>query len=95
MLTLYSSLLVVFAADSIFNWEAERNFKRLVEENPELVQAARRGDSVIDTETGLPKSEVNGFDGSSDEKGEGRKFSLVTNDQRRGSLTTRAESESK
>ena len=43
---------LVFAADSIWNWEAERNFKILKEQNPELVQAAQRGNSVIDPETG-------------------------------------------
>ena len=45
---------LVFAADSIWTWEAERNFRLLKEQNPELVQAAQRGHSVIDPETGLP-----------------------------------------
>jgi len=44
---------LLFAADSIWNWEAERNFAILKEQNPELVQAARRGNSVVDPETGL------------------------------------------
>ena len=44
---------LVFASDSIWNWEAERNFKILKEQNPELVQAARRGHSVVDPETGV------------------------------------------
>lgn len=43
---------LVFASDSIWNWEAERNFAVLVEQNPELVQAAHRGNSVVDPETG-------------------------------------------
>ena len=47
---------LLFAADSIWNWEAERNFAILKEQNPELVQAAQRGASVIDPETGLPKT---------------------------------------
>ncbi len=47
---------LVFACDSIWNWEAEKNFAILKEENPDLVQAAKRGDSVIDPETGLPSS---------------------------------------
>lgn len=47
---------LVFAADSIWNWEAERNFKILKEQNPELVQAAHRGQSInLDPETGLPQ----------------------------------------
>ncbi|KAL9009595.1 MAG: hypothetical protein Q9180_009385, partial [Flavoplaca navasiana] len=45
---------LVFAADSIWNWEAERNFKILKEQNPELGQAAQRGHSALDAETGLP-----------------------------------------
>ena len=45
---------LVFASDSIWNWEAEKNYAILIEENPELVQAARRGTTVIDPETGLP-----------------------------------------
>ncbi|KAL9127149.1 MAG: hypothetical protein Q9217_003919 [Psora testacea] len=44
---------LVFAADSIWNWEAERNFKILKEQNPELVQAAQRGHSVVDPEGGV------------------------------------------
>ncbi len=44
---------LVFASDSIWNWEAERNFKILKEQNPELVQAAQRGNSVVDPESGL------------------------------------------
>lgn len=44
---------LLFASDSIWNWEAERNFAVLKEQNPELVQAARRGNSVVDPETGL------------------------------------------
>lgn len=45
---------LVFASDSIWTWEAERNFAILKEQNPELVQAAQRGNSVIDPETGMP-----------------------------------------
>ena len=44
---------LVFASDSIWNWDAERNFKILKEQNPELVQAAQRGNSVVDPESGL------------------------------------------
>ena len=44
---------LVFASDSIWTWEAEKNFKILKEQNPQLVQAARRGHSVVDPETGL------------------------------------------
>lgn len=47
---------LVFASDSIWNWEAERNFKILKEQNPELVQAARRGNSVVDPETGTKRT---------------------------------------
>lgn len=56
---------LLFASDSIWNWEAERNFALLKEQNPELVQAAQRGHLVIDPETGLPRQ---GSDGVVDEK---------------------------
>ncbi|KAI9850367.1 MAG: hypothetical protein M1838_005757 [Thelocarpon superellum] len=49
---------LLFASDSIWTWEAEKNFARLKEENPDLVQAAARGASVIDPETGLPRDTV-------------------------------------
>ena len=49
---------LVFASDSIWNWEAERNFKLLKEQNPQLVQAAQRGHSVVDPETGLKSGSV-------------------------------------
>lgn len=44
---------LVFACDSIWTWDAEREFARLKEENPDLVQAARLGEGVVDPETGL------------------------------------------
>lgn len=47
---------LVFAADSIWNWEAEKNYKILKEQNPELVQAAQRGHSVVDPETGVKRT---------------------------------------
>lgn len=44
---------LVFAADSPWVWDAEANFKRLKEENPDLVSAvASRGNSVVDPEVG-------------------------------------------
>ncbi|MCJ1475719.1 hypothetical protein MMC13_004382 [Lambiella insularis] len=49
---------LVFAAHSIWNWEAEKNFLVLKEQNPELIQAAQRGRSVVDPETGLRKDSV-------------------------------------
>src|SRR3954464_5475668 len=52
---------LVFAADSPWVWDAERNFKKLSEENPQLVQAARRGESIVDSETGLPRSRKQSF----------------------------------
>lgn len=47
---------LVFASDSIWNWEAEKNYALLKEQNPELVQAAQRGNSVIDPEGGAVRS---------------------------------------
>ena len=40
---------LLFAADSIWNWDAEKNFARIKEEHPELVQAARSGSIAIPT----------------------------------------------
>ena len=44
---------LVFASDSIWTWNAEKNYKFLCEQNPQLVQAARRGQSVVDPESGM------------------------------------------
>lgn len=65
---------LVFASDSIWNWDAEKNFAILKEENPELVQAARRGSSVV----GDAGRRSSGF---SAEKGESRKASLVAGER--------------
>ena len=48
---------LLFAADSIWNWEAEKHYKILKERNPELVQAAERGNSVV-SESGIRKGSV-------------------------------------
>ena len=61
---------LVFASDSIWNWEAEKNFARLKEENPDLIQAAQRGHSVVDPETGQVRRR-------SSAAPTGQKFSLV------------------
>lgn len=57
---------LVFASDSIWTWEAEKNFARLKEENPQLVQAAKSGHGVVDPEHGILAS---------------RKGSLITRSQ--------------
>lgn len=44
---------LVFASDSIWNWEAEKNFARLKAENPDLVRAAHKGHGVVDSEAGV------------------------------------------
>lgn len=72
---------LVFASDSIWAWDAEKNFAILKEENPELVQAARRGSSVAVGDA------VRRGSGISVEKDEGRKASLVAG-ERRVSLTS-------
>jgi hypothetical protein len=41
---------LLFAADTPWTWDAERNFAILKEQNPELVQAAGRGHSIVDPE---------------------------------------------
>lgn len=52
---------LVFAADTPWVWDAERNFKKLSEENPQLVQAARRRQSIVEPETGLLRSRKQSF----------------------------------
>ena len=37
---------LLFASPSWWNWDAEKTYARLKEENPELVQAAQRGQSI-------------------------------------------------
>jgi len=44
---------LLFASPSWWNWEAEKNFGLLKAQNPELAQAGRRRNSVIDNEIGL------------------------------------------
>lgn len=44
---------LLFEADSIWNWAAEKNFAKLKLENPDLVAAASRGNSVVDPERGV------------------------------------------
>ncbi|KAL3418715.1 hypothetical protein PVAG01_10431 [Phlyctema vagabunda] len=46
---------LLFAADTPWNWDAERNFAILKAENPDLIQAARQKQSVLDPESGLVK----------------------------------------
>ena len=46
---------LLFATDSWWNWEAERTYKMLKEQNPELVQAAQHGEGVVGTETSLKR----------------------------------------
>lgn len=65
---------LVFASDSIWNWEAERNFALLKDENPDLVRAAKTGHGVLDTEAALPASRRQGH---------------VSTDRRRASLVVR------
>lgn len=70
---------LLFAAESPFVWDAERNYRILVEENPELVRAAKRGSMVAGDLEGQLRS------GSDAGGGGGRKFSLATGRERRAS----------
>ncbi|KAK5117409.1 hypothetical protein LTR62_006028 [Meristemomyces frigidus] len=47
---------LLFAADSPWVWAAEREFARLKAENPDLVSAASRGNSIVDPEMGTMKA---------------------------------------
>lgn len=44
---------LVFASDSIWNWDAEKNFARLKAENPDLIRSAHMGHGVVGPETGV------------------------------------------
>lgn len=44
---------LVFASDSIWVWDAEKNFARLKDENPELIKAAKSGHRSSDAEKGV------------------------------------------
>ncbi|OTA76658.1 hypothetical protein M434DRAFT_38815 [Hypoxylon sp. CO27-5] len=46
---------LLFAAPTPWVWDAEKTFARLKEEQPELVQAAKRGEHVVDPEAGILK----------------------------------------
>jgi hypothetical protein len=62
---------LLFAANTPWVWDAERNYRILVEENPDLVQAARRGSMTAgDLEEQLRK-------GSVASQGERRRVSLA------------------
>ena len=52
---------LLFASPSWWNWEAERTYEMLKEQNPELVQAAQRGSSVVDPETGVKRRSGRGL----------------------------------
>jgi hypothetical protein len=70
---------LLFAADSPWVWDAEKNYRTLVEENPDLVQAARHGSMAGgDLEEALRRRSSAGGAG-------GRKFSLATGNERRTS----------
>lgn len=44
---------LVFASDSIWNWEAEKNFAKLKAENPDLIQTGNRTNGVVVAEKGV------------------------------------------
>lgn len=67
---------LVFAADSIWNWDAEKNFKILKEENPDLIQAARRKGSVARASGGYEEDGKRASFVGSEKVGE-RRASLV------------------
>ena len=81
---------LLFAADTPWNWDAEENYKRLAAENPQLVQAAQRSQSV-DTEAGKPTSSSRrgsyaAVYGPSENKGAQRKRSMVNGDEKAKSV---------
>ncbi|KAI8304554.1 Sugar transporter STL1 [Colletotrichum sp. SAR11_59] len=47
---------LVFASDSIWNWDAEKKFAELKAENPALVRAAKKGHQIDHAEAGVVSS---------------------------------------
>ncbi|RMY75316.1 hypothetical protein D0862_13949, partial [Hortaea werneckii] len=64
---------LVFAADSVWTWDAEKHFAKLKEQNPDLVQAARRGSSVGEAQVGVMRR----FSLEENEKEGARRVSLA------------------
>ena len=48
---------LLFEADSPWVWDAEKHFAKLLEENPNRILAASRGNSVVDPEAGVKKAD--------------------------------------
>ncbi|KAK2048795.1 hexose transporter [Colletotrichum somersetense] len=53
---------LVFASDSIWSWDAEKEFARLKAENPALVRSAHKGGDAVDSETGAASSSKQAYD---------------------------------
>ncbi|KAK2021799.1 general substrate transporter [Colletotrichum zoysiae] len=53
---------LVFASDSIWAWDAEKEFARLKAENPALVRSARKGADAVYSETGAASSPKQAYD---------------------------------
>ncbi|EFQ27917.1 uncharacterized protein GLRG_03061 [Colletotrichum graminicola M1.001] len=53
---------LVFASDSIWAWDAEKEFARLKAENPALVRSAHKGGDAVDSETGAASSSKQAYD---------------------------------
>lgn len=75
---------LLFATNSWWNWDAEATFATLREQNPELVQAGERGNSVVNPETGLKHR--GGRGASLDPKG--RDANIVDSDEKTSAQLT-------
>lgn len=67
---------LLFAADTPWNWDAEKNYRILMEENPDLVRSAQRGQSVSGDLEGAGEARKRSTGGE-------RKFSLAAGNSRR------------
>ena len=52
---------LLFATNSWWNWEAEKTYAMLKEQNPELVQAAQHGEGVVGAGTSLKRGSGRGL----------------------------------
>ncbi len=65
---------LLFAAKTPWVWDAERNFKRLKAEHPEITHAAHQGAAVHDLEGGQFREGERDGSRSSDVKDEGKQL---------------------
>jgi hypothetical protein len=72
---------LLFAADTPWVWDAERNYSKLAEENPQILQATRRVRMVRDAEIGLRISSADASTAVTISDAE-KRFSMIASSKR-------------